>query len=93
MSLGLSKNDVVLLASQNRIGVVKYIGPLPNGTEQTYVGVEIEEGNGDCSGSYQGVEYFKCKEKKGLFVGLSDIKKKLEAFQILKQMYVLSEKK
>jgi len=92
MSLDLAKNDVVLLNSTQQIGVVKYVGPLPGKQEATFVGLEIGEGKGTCSGSFNGVDYFSCPPDKGMFVELSNIKKKLAAHQILKQMYRLSEK-
>lgn len=88
----LNVNDVVLLSSSTQIGVVKFIGPLAGKQDQVYVGIEIEEGNGDCNGSYQGVQYFKCAENKGMFVEITDIKKKLAAHLILQQMYGLSKK-
>lgn len=91
-NLTLNKNDVVLLGSSQQIGVIKYVGPLQGKEDEKYVGIEIGEGNGGCSGSFQGEQYFTCPENKGMFVPLDDIKKKLAAHQILKQMYRLSEK-
>jgi len=90
----LKKNDVVMLKSSQRIGVVKYVGHLQGSkdADDNFVGLEIGEGNGDCSGSFKGVQYFQCAKDKGLFVPINDIKKKLAAHTILKQMYVLSAK-
>jgi len=90
-NLGIVKNDVVLLKASQQIGICKWIGNL-KGKEKLFVGIEIEEGNGDCSGAFDGVQYFKCPENKGMFVPISGIRKKLEAHHILRQMYVLSNK-
>lgn len=88
----LEKNDVVLLKSSQQIGVVKYVGPLKGAGDKTFVGLEIGEGSGECNGVFQGIEYFQCADKKGLFREIKDVKKKLAAHQILLQMYRLSGK-
>ncbi|XP_067848407.1 putative leucine-rich repeat-containing protein DDB_G0290503 [Heptranchias perlo] len=54
-------------------GVIKYMGLLP-GRQEAYLGIELE-GNevGQHDGTFEGVRYFICKLKKGVFVNFSKV--------------------
>jgi len=53
-------------------GTIRWIGLLPNLVGE-YVGVELETQTGRHDGYLNGVRYFKCKEKCGIFVKFSKI--------------------
>lgn len=59
--------ESVLIRPYNSSGVIAYIG----GTEfagGTWIGVELDAPKGKNDGSVQGVKYFSCKPKHGMFV-------------------------
>jgi len=53
-------------------GTIRWIGLLPNLVGE-YVGVELETQTGRHDGYLNGIRYFKCKEKCGIFVKFSKI--------------------
>jgi len=53
-------------------GTIRWIGLLPNLVGE-YVGVELETQTGRHDGYLNGVRYFKCKEKCGIFVKFSKV--------------------
>ncbi|XP_049818282.1 kinesin-like protein KIF13A isoform X3 [Aethina tumida] len=59
--------ESVLIRPYNSSGVVAYIGEteFANGT---WIGVELDAPKGKNDGSVQGVKYFECKQKHGMFV-------------------------
>lgn len=85
----------VVLASNNMIGVVKYVGPLPtddpDAQNKTYVGISLGEGKGDCDGSYKGVSYFSCEPDKGIFEEQSSVKKIISSENLLKKIVTLNK--
>jgi len=92
-----SKVGKVVLASNNMIGVVKYVGPLASadgkdeGLDKTYVGIALGEGKGDCDGTYKGVRYFKCEQDKGIFEEATSIKKIITSENLLKKIVTLNK--
>ncbi|KAH0617350.1 hypothetical protein JD844_015408 [Phrynosoma platyrhinos] len=77
----LGQQVLVELDRQTFLGTICYIGklhrsPLPSGHSPVYFGVELQgngEGKGHCDGTYNGKEYFKCKQNCGLFVPLNKL--------------------
>uniref|UniRef100_A0A8C3T563 ubiquitinyl hydrolase 1 n=1 Tax=Chelydra serpentina TaxID=8475 RepID=A0A8C3T563_CHESE len=71
----------VHLDQQQFTGTIRYIGkisksPLSSPLCPSYFGVELQgdgEGRGHSDGSYNGSEYFKCKQHHGLFLPLNKI--------------------
>ncbi len=53
-------------------GVVRYHGRTTQG-EGVWLGVELDEPEGDCDGSYGGVAYFSCAPRCGVFVRSEDL--------------------
>ncbi|XP_074842680.1 ubiquitin carboxyl-terminal hydrolase CYLD-like [Carettochelys insculpta] len=72
---------VVDLNQQQFSGVIRYIGkisknPLSSPLCPSYFGVELQgdgEGRGHSDGTYNGIEYFKCKQNNGLFLPVNKI--------------------
>ncbi|XP_048338902.1 ubiquitin carboxyl-terminal hydrolase CYLD-like [Sphaerodactylus townsendi] len=50
-------------------GTIRWIGYMLE-TEQKMAGIELDEEKGVCDGEWQGVRYFTCPTKRGLFVSL-----------------------
>eukprot|EP01083_Nonionella_stella_P273318 927078_1 len=71
----VEENDVVEL-TKNRIGTVRYKGPL-DGKMGIFYGVELTKGSGKHSGLYKGRRYFMCKRLKGVFVDQKQIISKI----------------
>jgi len=67
------------------IGVVRWIGTLPGPqyAGKNYIGVKLSEGTGDSDGSYDGVRYFTCPERKGLFADVTQVKKIITPEELL----------
>ncbi|KAF7237187.1 Ubiquitin carboxyl-terminal hydrolase CYLD [Varanus komodoensis] len=67
---------------QTLFGIVRYIGQLsrnslPSGLCPVYFGVELQgdgEGKGCCDGTYNGTEYFTCKQNCGLFLPFNKLR-------------------
>ncbi|XP_025837390.1 kinesin-like protein KIF13A isoform X2 [Agrilus planipennis] len=59
--------ESVLIRPYNSSGVIAYIGPteFANGT---WIGVELDAPKGKNDGSVQGIRYFSCRPKHGMFV-------------------------
>ncbi|XP_048577641.1 signaling mucin HKR1 [Nematostella vectensis] len=53
-------------------GVVKYVGSLPDRTD-TYIGVELDSGEGKHDGSFGGKRFFRCKPNRGIFVSYNKV--------------------
>jgi len=59
--------------SQNRRGIVRWIGNIPEKGNGLWYGVELSSG-GKNHGSFRGKQYFRCSDGKGVFVQLFQIK-------------------
>lgn len=55
-------------------GVVRFAGTTAFQPGPTWIGIELYEANGKNNGTIQGVTYFNCKPKFGVFVRLSQVK-------------------
>ena len=76
--------DVVLL-SQQRVAVVKWIGKLPDHVG-IYYGVEIRmtEGPlGNCDGTLNDVRYFDCAPSCGLFTKYDEIERRISPSEVI----------
>ncbi|RVE73693.1 hypothetical protein OJAV_G00034000 [Oryzias javanicus] len=60
----------VPLAKRNSYGIIRWIGKLP-GREETFAGLELEEDVGVSDGTFKGTRFFRCPNKRALFVKLS----------------------
>ncbi|XP_063907732.1 dynactin subunit 1 isoform X2 [Zophobas morio] len=67
MSEHLRVGQKVRLTGKDVQGVVAFVGPT-NFASDTWIGLKLDEPRGKNNGTVQGVEYFKCEEKHGLFV-------------------------
>ena len=85
----LSNGDVVLF--QGGIAVVRSFGKVKFGRGE-WVGLELSGPMGDTDGSKNGVRYFKCKKRHGLFIRLSDVKRKITAEELLLKLNESVEK-
>jgi hypothetical protein len=59
--------DVVAVTGTRKVGVVKYAGEV-HFSDGVWIGIELPDPTGKNDGSVQGVKYFNCKPKHGLFV-------------------------
>jgi hypothetical protein len=59
--------DVVSVTGTKKVGVVKYSGEV-HFSDGIWIGIELPDPTGKNDGSVQGVKYFNCKPKHGLFV-------------------------
>eukprot|EP01083_Nonionella_stella_P066807 176251_1 len=64
--------------TKNRIGVIRYKGPL-EGKNGIFYGVELSQGTGKHSGLFKGQRYFMSQKDKGVFVRKKQILYKLQA--------------
>lgn len=75
-----------VIAKNGRIvvGRVRYVGPIvshstadanacANHDLETFVGLQLSSGIGDCDGTYEGRRFFECKPHHGLFVPFKKI--------------------
>eukprot|EP00483_Globobulimina_turgida_P004389 UN04398 len=69
-------DDVVEL-TKDRIGIVRYKGPL-YGKNGIFYGIELTTGTGKHCGSFRGKRYFMCHKTKGIFVNKKQILYKLK---------------
>ncbi|KAF6716941.1 Ubiquitin carboxyl-terminal hydrolase CYLD [Oryzias melastigma] len=60
----------VILGKRNSYGIIRWIGKLP-GREETMAGLELEEDLGVSDGTFKGTRFFRCPNKRALFVKLS----------------------
>lgn len=81
----------VVVVKGGMIGAVKWCGTLP-GEDGTYFGIHLGEGTGDGNGSYQGVQYFKCPDNKGIFCHVREIVKLVKPEQLLQKIVALNKK-
>jgi hypothetical protein len=64
----------VPLAEKNLCGTFRWTGTFP-GVKEPVAGVELNEWHPDCGdGTWQGVEYFRCKSGHGMFVVMNKLK-------------------
>ena len=62
-------NDRVRVRYATKKGVLRYWGPVKNKDKsEIFAGIELDEPVGFNNGSVEGVSYFSCKEKCGIFI-------------------------
>lgn len=59
---------------KNKIGVIKFIGEVAGKPSGNWVGIELEEPTGVCSGEFEEKNYFECKENAGIFLRPGQVK-------------------
>ncbi|ETO27071.1 hypothetical protein RFI_10061, partial [Reticulomyxa filosa] len=64
---GFSLGETVELTN-GLIGTIRFIGPMYFAKDEEWIGVELHDGWGKHDGAYQGVRYFTCPPKRGVFV-------------------------
>nr|XP_015838702.1 PREDICTED: dynactin subunit 1 isoform X2 [Tribolium castaneum] len=72
MSEQLKVGQKVKVTGKDVQGVIAFIGPTSFAAD-TWIGLKLDEPKGKNNGSVQGVEYFKCEDKHGLFVKPSQV--------------------
>ncbi|XP_044259661.1 dynactin subunit 1 isoform X3 [Tribolium madens] len=72
MSEQLKVGQKVKVTGKDVQGVIAFIGPTSFASD-TWIGLKLDEPKGKNNGSVQGVEYFKCEDKHGLFVKPSQV--------------------
>lgn len=89
-----TEDDVVLMTGF-RVGVVRFRGKV-NGHNETFVGIEIfmsDSQNGNSDGSYNGVRYFKCDSKRGIFMEESKVQRIITGEELLNKLVKVNEQK
>lgn len=76
----LCNGDVILFSGG--IAVVRYFGKVKFGRGE-WVGLELSGPMGDCDGMKNSSRYYKCTNKHGKFIRLSDVKRKITAEELL----------
>ena len=81
--------DKVTLKDGN-VGIVRYIGELPDKDKKTFYGIDLTKGNGKNDGTYKKKSYFKTKgnKKNGVFVVKSKITKTKTSINMIYIFYV-----
>lgn len=79
--------DVVILKDGEGVVVVKYFGSVEWDKDNSYIGVELSDANGDCDGEKKGKRYFTVKKKFGKFYNVDKVKKKILAEELLKKLH------
>lgn len=75
-NIGLSIGCRVLVSGNKSAGVLRYYNETEfNTLFNMWAGVELDEPTGKNNGTIDGIEYFKCPDKHGLFTQLSKLKK------------------
>eukprot|EP01083_Nonionella_stella_P099022 278508_1 len=70
-SIPSTHGQSVYIKSAQCNGTIKYIG-IPPDKDSVYIGVELDQSNGDCDGTYafNGAQYFQCEPNYGLYLPL-----------------------
>ena len=55
-------------------GVIKYIGEIEGKAQGNWVGIELDEAKGDCSGMFNDQQVFECPENHGIFLRPTQVK-------------------
>jgi len=85
----LQIHDSVLLTTG--IGVVRYVGKI-EGKKGQWLGLELTDGCvGDSDGTWQGRQYFKCQQNKGMFLLAKEIVRKLSPEELITKIIHLTE--
>jgi len=67
-TLRVTVGHIVNVKSAKCRGVIRYIGPTNFKADFIWYGIQLEEANGKNNGSVDGINYFQCAPKLGLFV-------------------------
>lgn len=62
------KVSLIPFKHKGKIGEVKFIGEIDGKNTGNWVGIELEEPNGDCDGDFNDNVIFECKPGCGLFL-------------------------
>ena len=65
--IGYTEGDRVLITGTERVGRCRFIGSVPF-AQGVWAGIELPTPDGKNDGSVEGIRYFRCKPKHGLFV-------------------------
>ena len=61
------------ISEMEQRGQVMYVGKVPDMGLGYFIGVRLDEPHGKNNGSFNGVQYFQCPNKYGMFIRASDI--------------------
>jgi dynactin complex subunit len=59
---------------KGKTGAVKYIGEIEGKNSGNWVGIELDEAQGDCDGDINGTQIFECRPSHGLFLRPTQVK-------------------
>ena len=62
------KVQLIPFKHKGKVGVIKFIGEIDGKNTGNWVGIELEEPNGDCDGDCNGNQIFDCKPSHGIFL-------------------------
>ena len=55
-------------------GLIKHLGEIEGKAQGNWVGIELDEAQGDCNGDFEGNQIFECKEGHGIFLRPTAVK-------------------
>lgn len=85
----LQNGDVVMMQNGDVV-IVRYVGAV-SWAEEVYIGYEMSHAiSSGCNGTGQdGKQYFCCKDKMGLFLPKTEVKKKIPSEHLLRKLHAL----
>ena len=73
LSLG-ERVQLIPFKHKGKAGVVKYVGEIEGKNSGNWVGIELDEPQGDCDGDSNGTQIFECRPSHGLFLRPTQVK-------------------
>eukprot|EP00483_Globobulimina_turgida_P003601 UN03607 len=74
-SLRVTVGDIVNVINKNCHGIIRYIGTTEFKPDVIWYGIQLERPLGKNNGTVQGIKYFICEKKYGIFVRAQSIEK------------------
>lgn len=59
---------------KGKVGTIKYIGEIQGKNQGVWVGIELDEPKGDCSGESGSSQIFECRQDHGIFLRPTQVK-------------------
>jgi len=88
------QNGDVLLMQGGDIVILRHVGPVHfQPQEKEYLGCELSDPIGDCNGTKNGHEYFRCPDNCGMFFPKESMKKKIPAEFLLQKLHQIMKER